>query len=382
MRIAIVVRSLKIGGMERIAVNLSEAFAKYGYESHLIYFKNKDKAFTPNNDVYLHHYDLEKSLKLTVIGLFLHIFAKWFNILFRRTYYFWQGIFLSPIFKYKILKTEKKYGKFDLIIMRGHGTFENTWPLKDKRIVQMIESVLIPYGSRQRNFYLKCLYTNKNLACVSSGVKEKLEKILKITKINVNSLNVITNPLNTDAIRQQSLEYKPDIKLPYIVTVSRLDANKNLTFLLKSYAYARRELDLLHPLIIIGDGAQHQKLKKEAIELNIINHIHFLGLLKNPFPWVKDADLFVFSSLSEGLGYVLLESLACHTKVISTNGEGGIKDVMKNELSQYLVEFNEVKFANKIVQELNVNNTLNYTKAIEDFEPKKIVDRYIQLYAK
>lgn len=41
MRVAVVVRSLKIGGMERVAVNLSEAFADAGHESHLIYFKIK-----------------------------------------------------------------------------------------------------------------------------------------------------------------------------------------------------------------------------------------------------------------------------------------------------------------------------------------------------
>ena len=58
MRVAVVVRSLKIGGMERVAVNLSEAFADAGHESHLIYFKDKNRVFTPKESVHFHHFDL------------------------------------------------------------------------------------------------------------------------------------------------------------------------------------------------------------------------------------------------------------------------------------------------------------------------------------
>lgn len=39
MKVLIVVRTLKIGGMERVAVNLADAFAEQGHESHLMYFK-------------------------------------------------------------------------------------------------------------------------------------------------------------------------------------------------------------------------------------------------------------------------------------------------------------------------------------------------------
>jgi len=65
LRVAVVVRSLKIGGMERVAVNLAEAFADAGDESHLIYFKEKKRAFTPKKSVFFHHFDLDRTLNLT-----------------------------------------------------------------------------------------------------------------------------------------------------------------------------------------------------------------------------------------------------------------------------------------------------------------------------
>ncbi|NPA66196.1 MAG: glycosyltransferase, partial [Epsilonproteobacteria bacterium] len=91
MRVAVVVRSLKIGGMERVAVNLAEAFADAGDESHLIYFKEKKRAFTPKKSVFFHHFDLDRTLNLTGIGFFLKLIAKLLNGIFRNSYFLYEG---------------------------------------------------------------------------------------------------------------------------------------------------------------------------------------------------------------------------------------------------------------------------------------------------
>ena len=48
MKVAIVVNTLKIGGMERVAINLSDAYQKSGHDTHLIYLRDKkiDKMFS------------------------------------------------------------------------------------------------------------------------------------------------------------------------------------------------------------------------------------------------------------------------------------------------------------------------------------------------
>jgi len=380
LRIAIVVRSLKIGGMERVAVNLAESFLENEHEAHLIYFKNKNKAFSPNKGVKLHHFDLEKGLQLTIIGIFLHIFSKWFNILFRRTYFFWQGLFLAPVFKYKLWRLERTYGKFDLIIIRGHGTFEFTWPLRDKRIVQMIESMFIQTSNKLARFNIKCLYTNKHLACVSSGVEEEVHKVLNKLNIKTRSVNVITNPIDINSIKKSSKEFIPNISEKYIVNVGRLEHNKNQPLLIDAYHYAKNHLNLKHKLVLIGDGNYRKRIEEQIKDLNLENDIILLGFLSNPYPWLKYADLFAFTSHAEGLGYVLLEALACETKVISTNGRGGIKDVMKDELSIYLSNFDKVEFAQKMMLALNDDKKINFEAALEDFSPKNIINKYIRTY--
>ena len=380
MRIAVVVRSLKIGGMEKVAVSLSEAFYDNGHEAHLIYFKDKNKVLIPKQEIYTHHYDLEETLKKTIIGFLSHIFAKLFNIVFRRTYFFWQGLFLAPIFKYKLHQTEKKYGKFDLIILRGHGTIEFIWPLKDKRIVQMIESVFIAHGSFMMNFYLKCIYTNKNLACVSSGVKERLELAIKIANVKPRQIDIIKNPINILKIQEYAQEYIPNIREKYIVSVTRMDINKNISFLIDAYAYAINNLGLEHKLVIIGNGNQENKLKNQVNSLNLQNHVYFTGLLKNPYPWIKYADLLTLTSFSEGLGMVLLEALVLYTKILSTDAKGGVKDIMQGELENNISSFNIKEYAVKIVSILNQKNKIDTKQILLPYTPKTIVQEYINKY--
>lgn len=47
MRIAVIVRSLKFGGMERDAYNQADAFVQAGHDVDLIYFSNKNKEINP-----------------------------------------------------------------------------------------------------------------------------------------------------------------------------------------------------------------------------------------------------------------------------------------------------------------------------------------------
>ena len=380
MRVAVVVRSLKIGGMERVAVNLSEAFADAGDESHLIYFKDKKRAFTPKQSVHFHHFNLDKALNMTVIGAVLGVLAKLLNGVFRNTYFIYSGLLFAPVFRYKLKKLEKKFGKFDLIIMRGHGTFELIWPIKDDRVVQMVESVFIKHGSKLDNFYIKCVYSGKNLAGVSSGVKEKIEEVLAITSVKAKSVNVVNNPLDIDEIRKKADAYKPEIEGDYIISVGRVTPNKNLSFLLESYRYARDHYGLTLPLVIVGDGHDMQNIKSKLQEFDLSLHVKLLGLLSNPYPWIKNASLLTSTSFAEGFGMVLIEALACDTKVVTTRSKGGVKDIMTDDLEKYMIDFNVDEFAKKIVETIAEEQVWDFDSYTQKFRAEAIVSRYKELY--
>ena len=378
MRVAVVVRSLKIGGMERSAINIAQSFAKEGHESHLIYFRSKNAALKPDKSVHLHHFDIEKFMKLSIIGLVWTVFSKLLNMIIRHSYFFWYGMFSSFIFKYKLSQLEKKYGNFDLIILRGQGTFETLWMIKDDRFRQVSVSMFIFSGTMRKNFFLRRLFNDKHVVCISSAVKEKVLEASRVAGFKPKSLSIIHNPMDINSVQQKALEYKPDIDEKYIVYFGRITPNKNVSLGVEAFAYAKKYLDLKMKFVIIGNGAKFDDVKKQVSELGLDESVMMLGMLSNPYPWVKNAQLFLFTSKAEGLGNVLLESLACHTPIVSVKTEGGAKDIMRDELDSFRVDFDKRELAQKMMEVLDNKVDIDYEKYLQKFLPSYVVGKYIK----
>jgi glycosyltransferase involved in cell wall biosynthesis len=381
MRVAVVVRSLKIGGMERSAINIAQAFADEGHESHLIYFRSKNAVLKPKDNVYLHHFDIENIMKISVIGLLWIFLSKILNTFIRHSYFFWYGMFSSLIFKYKIYQLEKKHGRLDLIILRGQGTFESVWMLKDDRLKQVSVSMFIFTGGVIKNFFLRRLYDGKNIIAISNGIKNKMIEVAKIANFKPKSLNVIFNPMDIELVRKRALEYKPEIDGEYIIYFGRITPNKNVSLLIDAYKYAKENLKFDKKLVIIGNGAKFDDIKTQVNFYNLQNDVLMLGALSNPYPWVQQAKLFVFTSKAEGLGNVLLESLACHTPIVSVKTVGGPEDIMDGDLKRFRVDFDKEALANKIVEVLKEKPNIDFEKHLQKFKPSSVVNRFKEVYS-
>jgi glycosyltransferase involved in cell wall biosynthesis len=108
-----------------------------------------------------------------------------------------------------------------------------------------------------------------------------------------------------------------------LLFAGRLAQEKNIDFLL----YALREIaqrDDRAKLLLAGDGPAKFHLRALAQELGIWDRVHFLGYLHGPelADCYAAADLFVFSSLTETQGLVVLEALAAGTPVVAVGGMG------------------------------------------------------------
>ncbi|MDN3684031.1 glycosyltransferase [Vibrio sinaloensis] len=57
-------------------------------------------------------------------------------------------------------------------------------------------------------------------------------------------------------------------------------------------------------MVIIGAGNDLANIQNEVERLDLTSKVHFKGQQTNPFPWYKQADLYVLSSKHEGLGMV------------------------------------------------------------------------------
>lgn len=80
---------------------------------------------------------------------------------------------------------------------------------------------------------------------------------------------------------------------------------------------------------ILGAGFEYEALKERCQKYSIDN-IHFLGYRKNPYPFVKHADLFAILSEYEGLALVIAESLTLGVPVVSTES-GGVREILSEK---------------------------------------------------
>lgn len=384
MRIAIIVKNLTVGGMQRAAINLSEAFADEGHESHLIYLKSKDQIFSPNKNVKLHLFEIEKILKSTISGKLLNLASKIMNAIIRHSYFIWQGYLLTPIFKKKLNKLEKEYGTFDLIIVRGQATFEMIHTLDEDRVIFQQVNILGAKNSifSIHKYFVNTLFNNKNIVCNAPTIYENINNNFTKYDISPKSLHMIPSPINMQKIKNKSLEYEPEYTNKFIINVGRFSNAKNISFLIDAFAYAKNQLNLKHNLVLVGNGSLQQEYKKQIKLLNIEKYIHFTGSLDNPYPWIKKADLFVFTSLYEGLPNVLLESLSCETNIVSTKGQGGTIDIMNGELEKNLTEFDIEEFAKKIISVLESESKIDYQKQMEPYNIPSVINKYLEIYTK
>lgn len=70
---------------------------------------------------------------------------------------------------------------------------------------------------------------------------------------------------------------------------------------------------------IVGEGAERENLTRMVQEYSLENRIRLLGYQKNPYKFMKNADLLVCSSLVEGFVGVVIEALLLGTAVVMTN---------------------------------------------------------------
>ncbi|AWY02102.1 glycosyl transferase [Marinomonas primoryensis] len=389
MKIAVVVNCLKVGGMERVACNLSDAFAKQGHDTHLIYLKNRKVDVSPNDPrVTLHLFALQRMVVLSGIGCIWLVLCKLLNVIFRKTFVLFFAYAEAIAFSYKLKQLEKKVGRFDLIVFRGQGTFSHIWPLQDPRFVFVCESMQnkIHYGAHSKRIF-SWLFSNRRMVCVSEAATSSFIDLIQTYNIPCKSVLTISNPNDYEKIRQDASITSDGIDYhtkPYILGLGRLVDGKNFPLLIDAYHYAREHFDIQQDLVIVGEGRERATIEKKIKQLGLEASVFLKGQQSNPFPWYKGADVFVLSSKSEGLGMVIIEALACGTPVVATNCPGGVSDIMQGELSHYLAEQTVISLAEKIALALEKEKPVAWgqdvAKSLEKFDGEFIVKQYCDAY--
>jgi glycosyltransferase involved in cell wall biosynthesis len=90
-------------------------------------------------------------------------------------------------------------------------------------------------------------------------------------------------------------------------------------------------------LAIAGDGALRQELEAFTRKLDLTRQVTFVGALPDTPKFLSELDIFVLSSLSEGLPIALLEAMAAGLPIVATRA-GGVDEVAVEGQNAFLAE--------------------------------------------
>ena len=165
------------------------------------------------------------------------------------------------------------------------------------------------------------------VVALSKGTESDLVENFKLPEEKVTT---IYNGYDLEYIKRRSLEknnFDIDLNTFYFINIGRLNKQKGQWHLLRAFSRVVEK----HPesrLIICGKGAYDAMLKRIANELGIKDNVIFAGFQQNPFAIASKCNVFVFPSLYEGFGNVLIENMTCGLPIIATDFRYGAREVL------------------------------------------------------
>lgn len=232
--------------------------------------------------------------------------------------------------------------------------------------------------------YVYNLKAIDRVKCIS---EESRQDLVKNHGIQNSKTVLIYNPVPLNEIRKLSTEEVDHPwflrgekrKIPVLVNVGRISYQKRQDLLLQAFARVRKDIDAR--LVIIGSGDQ-KSLQNLANKLDVGNSVYFTGFQKNPWKWISKSDLFVLSSVWEGLPCVLSESMALSLPIVSTRCPSGPTEMLLNGRAGYLCKVGDIHdLAEKILYALTHPKDTNEKMLVarqnlDRFEPKTVTKKY------
>ena len=313
------ITKLDIGGAERVLVDMvNKLVEEYNITIFTIYSNGRlEKELNKNINV-INLY--KKQNVFTPIFLLLFgriIYRKYLKNKFEIEVAFLEGP-ITRIFKYK--DNSKKIAWVHNDIKNVFGSGIKSWIKKeiDKYVYKKYDTIIFVSEENRKSF--NNLYGNKfNEKVIYNYID--IERIKKFANEKIKKEDIFEGCRNNK-----------------ILTIARLTKQKGIDRLIRVH---KKIIDngINHKIFVIGDGEERKNLENEIKKFEVQNSFILLGAKENPYPYLKECDLFVLLSYYEGYGMVLEEAKIFDKPIVITNTAA--KEAVRNYDNSIIVENNE-----------------------------------------
>jgi len=252
--------------------------------------------------------------------------------------------------------------------------------LKSKRILPKLAQSIYVWSANMSDAVIAPSDEIKNLL-KREGVKKPIYTLP--TGVNLENFKSTEETRPQSAELRKELQIDPDDKV--LIFVGRMDPDKNIDFLIRSFEKICSQTEKIK-LLLVGSGFYEDILKKLAKKLKL-SQVIFAGSV--PYErihlYYQAADIFVFASPTETQGLVILEAMASGLPIVAVKN-GVIDNLVENKKNGYLLEFpDENNFAEKIIGILNnpkiqEKYSQNSLEMAGNFSSKKQTNYLLEIY--
>ena len=205
----------------------------------------------------------------------------------------------------------------------------------------------------QEQFYDKY---NKIVAVSDSAKNIFLETFPKYT----DKLEIIYDINDADFIKKmsdQGQSYNDNYTGLRILTIGRLANQKGYDIALEACKILK-EKGIEFKWYSLGVGPLKEEIEKYINENNLENNFKLLGVKSNPYPFIKDCDIYVQTSRFEGFGIAIAEARMLNKPVVTTRFDA-VYNQMKDRKNGLVVDMNSQGIVNGILELINNNKLTN-----------------------
>ncbi|MEH7076818.1 glycosyltransferase [Neobacillus drentensis] len=330
---------LMVGGVENSLINVLKGIDFNYYEVDLILFEGLgDYAKEVPKEVNIIYFDLSKAYGPIIQSILASIRKRnWFAVCLRLIFLLEKIIGVKALTFAKPLFNLHKNYDCAIAYRIGFCTDFVGYIINSKKKITWWHHGSYDYSENETKRWMKVYKKFNKIIAVSDSSKELL--INNIHGIH-NKVLTIPNIINVDEIRDKSIEgISYDIKFNHnltLVSVGRLSPEKGMI----NCVHACKKLvdnGYFVKWYLIGEGTQRRKMERYIKEYHLENHLFLLGAISNPYPYIKNAYIYVHPSIVESLSISVLEALALNTPVIVAKSMGPM-EFIRHEVNGLLVD--------------------------------------------
>ncbi len=226
------------------------------------------------------------------------------------------------------------------------------------------------------------------IIAVSKAVKNYL---ISWHRVKSDKIRVIYNGIDAHKydVNFDIKEYKRMLNLqhdiPTVAFIGRLVKLKGVNYFLEAAASILRNGKRVQ-FVVVGDGPLKERLIKQAANLSISQHVHFIGFRKDIPQILSVIDILVVPSLFEGLPLTILEAMHAGKTIIATR-VGGIPEAIKDGETGILVSPRDYHALTKGLLELlndpekrKEMGKKGKQRALQHFNVERMVKEYSNIY--